>query len=637
MSIKLKLTIMFLAIGLIPLFFVSMITFNNYRNSLESMRLSQLDDVVAIKAKSVESFFSGLKANIEMAQDFYNIKKNLPVLIKSADNPAGREFMTARGTLDRQLKRMQEILNLSGIILVDSKGSIVYTSNSKYLADYFSNLLPDPENKAFAEGKNKIYFSDIFLNKARNNAVEMLVTAPAFDYNGNFIGVIAFEVDMIHVNRIIQDVTGLGKTGETLVGKITDDKVVYLNPLRHDSQSVLTAHVHIGGALGGPIQEAVQGKTGSGQLIDYRGKNVIAAWRYLPSLGWGMVSKIDTEEAFAEAINLRKLAVIILCIVVLLGGIIAVSIASSISGPIKRLSKGVEIIGNGNLDYKLGNNQKDEIGQLSREFDKMTFKQKQAEAELKRHRDNLEMLVKERTSELEISNKKLAVSNENLEQFAYVASHDLQEPLRIMSSYSQLLERRYKDKLDSSAVEFIDFIVDAAGRMQRLINDLLSYSRLRYSELPMTEIDCNKLLGRVIESMGLTIKEANASVIYDNLPVVKGYEINLMQLFQNLIGNAIKFHGNEVPKVHISAKKNNGDWLFSVKDNGIGIEPQYYDRIFMIFQRLHRKDEYAGTGIGLAICKKIVENHGGRIWVESEPGKGSTFYFTILTGGIKND
>ncbi len=262
--------------------------------------------------------------------------------------------------------------------------------------------------------------------------------------------------------------------------------------------------------------------------------------------------------------------------------------------------------------------------------------QKKAELELKRHRDNLELLVKERTFDLEESNSKLARSNENLEQFAYVASHDLQEPLRIMSSYSQLLERRYKNTLDKDADEFISFIVEAAGRMQRLITDLLAYSRLRHTELPMTVIDCNKLLSRVIDSMSLTIKEANAGVTYDKLPLVNGHEVNLMQLFQNLIGNALKFHSNEPPRVHISAKKTGGGWLFSVKDNGIGIELQYHDRIFMIFQRLHRKDEYAGTGIGLAICKKIVENHGGRIWVESDLNKGSTFHFTILTEEVKN-
>jgi len=256
--------------------------------------------------------------------------------------------------------------------------------------------------------------------------------------------------------------------------------------------------------------------------------------------------------------------------------------------------------------------------------------QKQAEAELRRHKDNLEALVKERTSELEVANTDLRRSNENLEQFAYVASHDLQEPLRIMASFSELLERRYNDKLDTDANEFIGYIVDGAKRMQRLIQDLLVYSRIGRTDMTIEEIDSNSILERVINSMMPVIKESKAVITHDELPTQTGSESSFIQLFQNLIGNAIKFHGPEPPRVHVSAVKKDKEWVFSVRDNGIGIEPQYKDRIFLIFQRLHGRDQYPGTGIGLAICKKIVETQGGRIWVESEHGKGSTFYFTIL-------
>jgi len=255
--------------------------------------------------------------------------------------------------------------------------------------------------------------------------------------------------------------------------------------------------------------------------------------------------------------------------------------------------------------------------------------QKQAEAELKRHKDNLEMLVKERTSELEESSRELTRSNENLEQFAYVASHDLQEPLRIMSSYSQLLERRYKGRLDQDADEFIDFIVDAAARMQRLITDLLAYSRAGHGTTDLVEVDCNEVVRRLVVNMAATIESADGCVTFDRLPSLIAHESSLIQLFQNLIGNALKFRGEQPPRIHVSARQAEGEWLFSVRDNGIGIEPQYAQRIFMIFQRLHARNKYPGTGIGLSICKKIVETLGGRIWMESEPGQGSTFYFTV--------
>ncbi|MDD5678585.1 MAG: PAS domain S-box protein [Kiritimatiellae bacterium] len=254
---------------------------------------------------------------------------------------------------------------------------------------------------------------------------------------------------------------------------------------------------------------------------------------------------------------------------------------------------------------------------------------KQAEVELRRHRDNLEALVQERTSKLEALNRELARSNENLAQFAYVASHDLQEPLRIMANYSQLLEKRYKEKLDKDADDFINFIVDAAKRMQKLITDLLEYSHIGSKDANMTEVDCNEVVRKVTGTMSAIIESDHARVTHDNLPVLTAHETGLIQLFQNLIGNALKFHDKDPPLIHIAARRDKSGWIFSVRDNGIGIEPQYNKRIFHIFQRLHSRSEYPGTGIGLSICKKIVENHGGRIWVESETGKGTTFYFTI--------
>ncbi|MFH1037933.1 MAG: PAS domain S-box protein [PVC group bacterium] len=226
-------------------------------------------------------------------------------------------------------------------------------------------------------------------------------------------------------------------------------------------------------------------------------------------------------------------------------------------------------------------------------------------------------------------------SNRELEQFVYVASHDLQEPLRMVASFTGLLAKRYQGKLDKDADEFISYAVDGAKRMQYLINDLLAYSRVGTRGKPFKPTDCEEVFKQSVANLQTAIEETGAVVTHEQLPPVMADETQLLQLFQNLIGNAIKFHGEEPPRVHISAKQQEDAWMFSVRDNGIGIAPEYFERIFQVFHRLHGRDRYSGTGMGLAICKKIVERHEGKIWPDSKTGKGSTFYFTMPTKGGK--
>ena len=268
--------------------------------------------------------------------------------------------------------------------------------------------------------------------------------------------------------------------------------------------------------------------------------------------------------------------------------------------------------------FKIDNHENREVSILFNDITKF----KDAENRLKDYQHTLEEKVKKRTEEL-------TRSNNELEHFAYVASHDLREPLRMITSFLQLLERRYSDKLDKDAHEFIGFAVDGAKRLNNMINDLLEYSQVTSKDREFINIDSELILNETLMNLKVPIEENNAVISHDPLPTIFGDKELLIELFQNLISNSIKYHSNKIPEIHVSVKNENNKYCFSFRDNGIGMSPDHLERIFTIFQRLHSKDEYDGTGIGLSIAQKIVHEHGGHIWVESELGNGSTFYFTL--------
>lgn len=300
--------------------------------------------------------------------------------------------------------------------------------------------------------------------------------------------------------------------------------------------------------------------------------------------------------------------------------------------PLNKLSEGADVVGAGNLDHSVDVAGPGELGYLATAFNRMTANLKKSYQEMEAeviHRKKAEKALGKQAQDL-------ARSNRDLEQFAYVASHDLQEPLRNVTNCVQLLEKRYKSEPGSDAAKWADLAVDSCARMKNLIDDLLEFSRVGTRCNPLESTDCEEALTRALANLRSTIKESGAIITHDPLPTLNADATQLSQLFQNLVSNGIKFRGEEPPQVHVSAEKNDREWLFSIRDNGIGVDPQYNDRIFVIFQRLHLKSEYPGTGIGLAIAKKIVERHGGRIWTQSNGGSGSTFCFTMPTGAANN-
>lgn len=338
----------------------------------------------------------------------------------------------------------------------------------------------------------------------------------------------------------------------------------------------------------------------------------------------------DEARARQEALRQRLwLAMVWVSIAVAaLVAAIAVAAARTLLEPLRRLQQGTEAIGRGELDYRIGLTGRDEFADLGRAFDAMAERLDTVLAS----RALLEQEMEQRRrseAALREAGERLTASNRELQEFAYVVSHDLQEPLRMVSSYLKLIARRYQGRLDQDADEFIAFAVDGAERMAAMIDGLLQYSRVQSRGEPFAAVDLEQVLADVLDNLRLQIEESGARVEHTRLPAVAADRQQMTRLLQNLIGNAIKFHGEAPPHVRVDARLHEGAWTLSVQDNGIGIEPRDAERVFGMFQRLHSRGKYPGTGIGLAVCKRIVERHGGRIWMESTPGGGSTFSFTL--------
>jgi signal transduction histidine kinase len=333
---------------------------------------------------------------------------------------------------------------------------------------------------------------------------------------------------------------------------------------------------------------------------------------------------IDTARADARA-DLAHQASTVETIFIVFGIVLLVSVAAAaftlqrvVVRPLRTLADDVREVSRGAFGHELETTGAREVTELGTDVDAM---RRRIVAEIASLQVAQEELVRQA--------QELQRSNTELEQFAYVASHDLQEPLRKVASFCQMLEQRYKGQLDERADQYIAFAVDGAKRMQQLINDLLSFSRVGRLTQPHDAIDTGELVERAQRSLAAAIEESGAEVHFDGLPTVRGDGTLLGVVFQNLIGNAIKFRGDARPRIEITAERDDGMWRFRCADNGIGIEPEYADRIFVIFQRLHPRTEYEGTGIGLAMCRKIVEYHGGRIWLDGEAADGSVFLFTL--------
>ncbi len=600
MKIRIKAATIIIILTILPLAFTFFITIPTTQTTQTQMILSHLSSVASIHESRVEEEIKDYHKEIAFLSDIW-----LPPFIDSYIENSSIDMQTL---MYDELERMRniniqidhiEVVNSSGIILASS--NLIRVGNDIGGEDYFIRALIGNVVDAF------------YLDA--NSSLKLHLAGPVI-LNGTVSAVAILDYDPSDLVTLFLDTTGLGEFGEALLAKRDENgDALFITSLRHREQASLNLTLPKDD-LAAPITQALLGVEDTfTEAVDYRNVTVLAVTRFISSVDWGIVVKMDVSEAFGSmitSINIVMIASIVSAFVTLIAGFV---IARSITEPIAKLTVAATKISEGELTQRADITSGDEIEVLAKSVNLMADTLVNSNIELEKR-------VERRTREL-------SRSNEALEQFAYVISHDLQEPLRMIVSYLQLIEDRYKDQLDDDARTFIEFAVDGSKRMREMIIDLLQFSRAGRHSQQEEEVDCNAILVEVLSNLQVSLQETGSNVDSKHLPTIIANRGGITALFQNLIANAIKYRSEKPLSLDINAVESGDVWQFSVADNGIGISEEYHQRIFDVFQKLHPRKEYPGTGIGLSVCKRVIESLGGRIWVESKLKEGSTFFFTI--------
>jgi len=626
-SITIKFILWFLVISLVPLIIATYISYSSSCKLLEEAVSKSLLAVADNKANQVEAFLREKEEGIETLSRTPEIINAIELFDVAYDKGGveSEEYKMAYEKFGPLLAYYQRRFGYDDVYLIRSYGDVVFSVNKKdalhsiyiyepykdsQLSRLFIEVSMSPEPK----------ISD-FEYSPRTKEGAIYIAAPVFKED-RVIGAVVAQMGNKGIFEVVRDYKGLGRTGEIVLASKFGETISFITPLRFDPDAAFKRRIKFGSPEGLAEQKAIQGEKGSGISVDYRGKEVLAVWRYLPSFRWAMVAKMDTDEVYDSAGKLRNTLFVISLGLLALVVIMAVIIANSIANPIRELTKVSGVIANGDLSARARIKSKDEIGELAQSFNQMTDSLLEAKAS-----------VEQKKAELEVQKRLLEKANKELDSFVYTASHDLRAPLRGIVAFANFLEEDYKDQLNKEGQDFVKEIKEGAKRMNDLIDDLLKLSHISRIQNPYEDVNMNELLDAVVKRLDFDIKEINADLkIQKNIPIIRCDRIKMTEVFLNLINNAIKFsskNNKESPRVAVDYAEENEFHKFSVKDNGIGIDPQYHEQIFGLFKRLHTQEEYEGTGAGLHIVKRIIDDHNGEIWVESEPGKGAAFYFTI--------
>jgi signal transduction histidine kinase len=615
MKLRNKILLLFLLIAQLPVLLTGYLAYRINREALEQDTISYLVATNLQKSSRINRWINDAAQDLEYLAGILVLQEKLIGEIDRHDtlDPEHQQFH--KGLIHHYLRPMMLKEGFTELFLLRPSDGIILLSTDNLQEEKTKENRP-----YFLGGLKSTYIQNVFYSISLQQP-GMVISTPITDSGGRHVAVLAARLNLKDLSSIMEERSDLKTTEDTY---LVNSQNYFITEPRYGKEYALRKTVYTEG-----VQNALQGQHGTALYPDYRGVPVIGSYQYLPERNLGLITEIDQAEYLAPIKRLQKTTLgigTLIAVLSLLAGWIS---ADALLRPLLRLVAAVNKMGADNLVFTETIPGKHEIAQLAKAFTEMTARLRETLVSRNELQKEIEVRKKAET-ELQNTLVQLSRSNKELEQFAYVASHDLQEPLRMVSSYVQLLAERYKDQLDERAQKFINYAVDGAVRMQVLIQDLLSFSRVSTRGLAFAQVDCNSLLVEALDNLQTSIRTTEAVITSDQLPVVFGDRIQILQVFQNLIGNSLKFCTNKPPEVHVGAELNADNWRFSVRDNGIGIDAKYADKIFVIFQRLHTREEYPGTGIGLALCKRIVERHGGDIWFESEVDKGTTFYFTLL-------